>query len=105
MLNTLVSSECSRRVEHCNSRPNAGCQNWPSLTLRLRIDSASLPCRIMHITTCRFITAAGTNACWQAALVPVECCSIAPQIHSKLQTFSTSTTPSLIYAEKPAKRT
>ena len=82
MPNTYVSSECSRRVEPCNSRPNAGCECWPPLTLRLRFDSASLSCRIMLITTCKFIMAAGTNACWQAALVPVECCSIAPQIHS-----------------------
>ena len=67
---------------------------WPPLTLRLTFDSASASCRIMHMTMCNFVMAASTNTCWQAELLPVQCCSIAPQIHSKLQTPTTSTTSS-----------
>ena len=48
----------------------------------------------MHMTMCNFVMAASTNTCWQAELLPVQCCSIAPQIHSKLQTPTTSTTSS-----------
>ena len=69
-------------------------QWWPPLTLRLTFDSASASCRIMHMTMCNFVMAASTNTCWQAELLPVQCCSIAPQIHSKLQTTTTSTTSS-----------
>ena len=94
MPNASVSSDCGRRVEPCHRRPNAGCECWPPLTSLLTFDSASASCRIMHMTMCKFVVAASTNTCWQAALVHVECCTIAPQIHSKLQTFTTSPTSS-----------
>ena len=83
---------------HSSSPATAGpmqaVQWWPPLTLRLTFDSASASCRIMHMTMCNFTMAASTNTCWQAGLLPVQCCSIAPEIHSKLQTTTTSTTSS-----------
>ena len=78
MPNTSVSSDCSRRLESCRSRPNAGCECWPPLTSLLTFDSATASCRIMHMTMCKFVVAASTNTCWQAELLPVQCCSIAP---------------------------
>jgi len=70
------------------------CPSRPPLTLRLRVDAPSENCRILSITMGEFVTDASTNVCWQAALVPVDCSSNAPQMHSKLQMSRASTTSS-----------
>ena len=85
MPNTYASSESSRRVERCSSRLNAGCAGRAALTLRLKVDSPSERCRILRTMIGEFVMAASTNACWQAALVPVDWCRVAPQIHSMKQ--------------------
>ena len=88
----------TRPLKYCESTPLhyplAGCASRPPLMLRLRVDAPSDPCRILPITIGNSVMAASTSVCWQAALMHVQCCSIAPQMHSKMQLFRTSTTSS-----------
>ena len=105
MPNTYATSESSRRVERCSSRLNAGCAGKAALTLRLKVDSPSERCRILRTMIGEFVMAASTNACWQAALVPVDWCKVAPEIHSmkkSVSTFATSSSSSAATIDEAA---